>query len=66
MHLLSSELTAKEVQSSLWEELQTSVLLSSVQLGEKYEQMLKAKVEEEGDREKVKEENGLHERKVTE
>ena len=69
--LASSELTSEEeCQSNLWEQLQAKVLLSNVQLGEKYEKMVRDKMEEEGAASEEKEEGGgensVQERKITE
>ena len=64
--LLSPELTSKERQAKLWEQLQTKILLSSIQLGTKYEKLISVKeAQTAGDVEKG-EETSLQERKITE
>lgn len=65
--LLSSELTSKERQANLWEQLQASVLLSSTQLGMKYERLVSVKEEQMArDVEKERTETTLQKRKITE
>ena len=64
VQLLSSELTSKERQANLWELLQANVLLSSLQLGKKYEKVVAIKTEEISG--EVEDGGSLQERKVAE
>ena len=67
--LLPTELSVGERQSSLWKQLQSSVLRSSTQLGEKYDKIMEASAAEEGDveeGEEKEEEKSVQERKITE
>ena len=67
--ILSNEESVSDRQSSLWRQLQSSVLLSSDQLGEKYNRLMEASKAEEGDvgeGEEKEEEKSFHERKITE
>ena len=67
--LLPTELSVNERQSSLWKQLQSDVLLSSDQLGEKYNRLMEASAAGErdvGEGEEKEEEKSFHERKITE
>ena len=64
--LLSLEQAPKDLQNNLWKQLQTSVLLSSAQLGEKYVKMEKEEEEAAQEKGKEKEVSSLNERKITE
>ncbi len=73
---LPSELTSEEREARLWEQLQAQgVLLSSTQLGEKYEKMGRDKMEEKegtatitatGEKEGEGKQSSVQERKITE
>ena len=63
--LASLEVTSEGCQTNLWEQLQATILLSSIQLGEKYEKLQSLKTEETAAGEE-KEESSLQERKITE